>query len=898
MQDQTRREAPSVDELWTAGRLLLDSNDDGYVDDVAARIVLDGSPSREVWAALFDLAARVGLETSGLTFPLVTGRPEEGQLPIVVSNGNAEAPEYHDHGWQGGPAVLAAGPKAVRTLALGGSAEESAEQPDQRGHWAAFPDLSRLFGIDMLLDDTDGDRAPDGTHLCIVVPDALPDRLGSALIDLCARAGLESGGVDFPVATTGEPLRGLPLLIELGSDDQPARLELVNTDTRFALRLTGNEEQAAKLISLIAESWPEIRGSRSIADVRLWLRQALAGWIQDGRAASLIAELEAGQPSEMAEGSTLRLLVDDPEERRELIGLLRRQAPESLEILKPGDAMTVFDQQWDTPWEGQRIVDILRDNVLPKLDPIQPLQLTLVVSEPPETRHRVLEMARVSLVEAGFDPSLATIRVLDAFKPGLCWITEGVLPRWRELGDLDRVRITFKQLETNGDDNRLDLSIRWLQELFPVDEIIARELALPLDRIILEASDGDDIYTIEALNAAGDLLAQERFSPLFRRQPYLEDFPQAGQIQVTTGGIIAAQGETEIREPVPTDPEAFWHFFQTGVLARVGTFILEQTNGEPCRDRQPFFDELRVELTVSESDEPYGIREERHSAAEALHEDIYFNALDYIETLGVETTGERLSAPGQVVPIVRVQAGVSPHASVRLQARASSVAQLERGELKRPIGRIAGALPSEPRVTGVELDGDQLRPHLDFGQLSNYEMSILIALAELHPPRPERPALEISAGETVIRLAAPEPDRPPAAEPAREPAPDDTVLNGENLPSHLARLTELPGVTVRLGGRSFQGRPLPVIEVTAPSNARVQSPRKLSRFKPTFLVAARHHANEVASTTAALWLVERLASAPDWKELRDRVNVVVVPNENADGTELHRMLMAEHPSWK
>src|SRR5579875_1650717 len=91
MQDQTRREAPSVDELWTAGRLLLDSNDDGYVDDVAARIVLDGSPSREVWAALFDLAARVGLETSGLTFPLVTGRPEEGQLPIVVSNGNAEA---------------------------------------------------------------------------------------------------------------------------------------------------------------------------------------------------------------------------------------------------------------------------------------------------------------------------------------------------------------------------------------------------------------------------------------------------------------------------------------------------------------------------------------------------------------------------------------------------------------------------------------------------------------------------------------------------------------------------------------------------------------------------------------------------------------------------------------
>lgn len=898
MPDQTSRESLPIDELWTTGKLLLDTNSDGYVDDVAARIVLDGSPNRELWVALFDLAARLGLETSGLTLPLVTDQPRAGQLPVIVTNGNADLPEYREDGWNGRPAILAQGPRAVQALARAGLAEESAQQPNQGGHWSAYPDLARLLEIDMLLSDEDNDQAPDGTRLGIVVPEVLPDRLGAALIDLCARIGLESGGIDLPVATTGKPIPGrCPLLIELDSTSETASLQLSDSDRGFALRLSGDPDQAAALIAGLAESWPELPGSRTIEEVDLWLRQAMAGWNREGRAARLLAAAGTHQLEEASEGSALRLLIDDPEERQALASLVRERAGASLDILEPDSALTVFDQQWDHPWEGQRIIDALRDRVLPKLDAKEPLRLSVVASEPAPIRTKIADAAREALAEAGFESRLTTITVLDAFKPGLGWIDEVLIPQWQALEGIDRVRIVVRHLAA-AEDTQLDLSIRWLQELFPVDEIIARKLGLPLDRIALEASDGDAIYTIEALDAAGGVLAKDSFSPLSRQQPYLEDFPTAGQIQVTTGGIIARQGETEIREPVATDPEAFWHYFQTEVLPRVRSFILEQTDGNPAREQQPFFDELSVEVTISESDEPYGIREERHSAAEALHEDIYFNALDYIETLGVETSGERLSAPGQVVPVVHVQPGTAPRARVRLRARASSVARMEQGDSRRPIGRIAEALGSTPRVSEIRLDDDQLRPCFELDGLSSDEVNILKELAGLLPPQPGKPVLEVRAGDTILRLAAPSPDQLPAGEPSREGPPDDTVLNGENLPPYLARLAELPGVKVRLAGRSFQGRPIPSIDVTAPSEARMQSPRKLSRLKPTFLVVARHHANEVASTTAALWLVERLATDPDWRGLRDRVNVIVIPNENADGTELHRFLMTEHPTWK
>lgn len=124
-------------------------------------------------------------------------------------------------------------------------------------------------------------------------------------------------------------------------------------------------------------------------------------------------------------------------------------------------------------------------------------------------------------------------------------------------------------------------------------------------------------------------------------------------------------------------------------------------------------------------------------------------------------------------------------------------------------------------------------------------------------------------------------------------------MNAERLSRQLARLAAAPEARYTPAVEwSYGGRALPLLELTAPITTSLWSPRKLSLLKPTLLIIARHHANEVASTTAALLLAERLVDLPEWRWLLSRVNLVVLPLANPDGAALHDLLQREHPTWK
>ncbi|MBX6342579.1 MAG: hypothetical protein IRY97_08985, partial [Thermomicrobiaceae bacterium] len=405
------------------------------------------------------------------------------------------------------------------------------------------------------------------------------------------------------------------------------------------------------------------------------LRRTLAGWTPEGRLALLAADLR--DVREIPPGGVVRLLGDDPEERRAQARAVREALGPGVAVLGPGASTTVFSHEWAARWEVDRALEALRERVLPRLRPGEPAEVTLLVSEPPAVRRRVEAAARRALAEAGLPVDACAVHALDAYKAGLCWLREVVLPRWSRLPGIDRVALRYRPLVAEGEAPTLDLRIRWLQELFPADEVIAAALGLPLARVALEEWDGEASYAAEAHDADGEVVAREEFSPLWYVRPYLEPYPDAGVVHVTTGGVVARQGRLTVVERVPTDLDAFWDYYQGEVLPRLGQFIVEEGDGSPRASDQPFFAELRVEVTASESDEPLGLREERLSAAEALHEDLYFNALDFVEALGERHGGERLSAPGAVVPVVRVRPGLAPHARVTLRARARSVAQLE-----------------------------------------------------------------------------------------------------------------------------------------------------------------------------------------------------------------------------
>src|SRR5262245_23660432 len=167
------------------GGFLLDRNGDGHPDDLAVRIILPpelGQLSADVWCALVDLGARLGLETTGLPDRIVLTAGEvfpPDCLPFVVES------------WES--------VERVRAYATAGLSPDGgiARSPDIAG---AITDLAELFTPAGLLRDRDGDWLPDGTRLALILPDPCPPAIGIAAIEFAARLGLESGGVDFPLA--------------------------------------------------------------------------------------------------------------------------------------------------------------------------------------------------------------------------------------------------------------------------------------------------------------------------------------------------------------------------------------------------------------------------------------------------------------------------------------------------------------------------------------------------------------------------------------------------------------------------------------------------------------------------------------------------------------------------
>ena len=58
--------------------------------------------------------------------------------------------------------------------------------------------------------------------------------------------------------------------------------------------------------------------------------------------------------------------------------------------------------------------------------------------------------------------------------------------------------------------------------------------------------------------------------------------------------------------------------------------------------------------------------------------------------------------------------------------------------------------------------------------------------------------------------------------------------------------------------------------------------KRISRI-PGEMINARHHANEVSSTNAAFILIKKLLTEDVYKDLPDKLNLVIVPMENVDG---------------
>ena len=102
----------------------------------------------------------------------------------------------------------------------------------------------------------------------------------------------------------------------------------------------------------------------------------------------------------------------------------------------------------------------------------------------------------------------------------------------------------------------------------------------------------------------------------------------------------------------------------------------------------------------------------------------------------------------------------------------------------------------------------------------------------------------------------------------------------------LARMSTFPEATMYHAGRSYLGKDIWAMVLMPPIEASHWSRYKFTTNKPTVIYSARQHANEVSSTSHVLKLAELLLTDVEFKKKLLDVNVIIHPFTNPDGAQL------------
>jgi hypothetical protein len=832
-------------------------------------------------------------------------------------------------------------------------------------------DLLGLFSAKGAYADTDHDGVPDALDAVAVIP---PDLAGLGLADLASRIVLGTAGASFPLVQIDSEVESrkalaAPILvggnaltgdlIKAGKLKVPA-LEAGTGFLRIVPKAFGKSTalvvQGAdgpgleRTLSYLSRTFPFFtdygEGQAQLSDLAAGVERFLSGDQGAAEAAFMNAVSKAaaeikGRDLESVSADLVLPEANAPfqEAVRTALRAAAGAAPVSVTAVSIKSGRTVFEKEKALNWEVDDAKALLRDKLRALVDAAGKggaVEVSLGVSESPAVRDKVRGEIKSFLAASGFPA--ARVEVACAYKPGYFWLVENVLPAL-EGRPVDRLVIRFAEEREDFSRARRTYAepSRWLQELYPVDEILSRELNVPLDRIVFERTEpGAATYAVRALDAKGTALLDASFTPRTRQIPLSGVLPEWGEATVTTGWLrVVAGGTVVCDQPLETDLEKFWGYYQTEVLPAVVAQVRKKTGGEPTFSKQPYFKRLLVDLQASEPDYRIGLDQEIISSLEAIHDEIYFDTLDLLRGLtrfdaedkDAATDTSRSSAPGNVFPSLHPSLEGGP-AKVRavLEDWPAAAPELvlrfkEKGREEVVRKTVFPALkPKETRVSELVFDGRSGRVanvvvESDWEKEADYLALIEIAETWRHlredgliPGALRIPGLEsvtlrprFQAQEKDERLEV-RPDAEPGAGATPAPPPPAegaTVTTREIISPEMAadlvrRLAGLKGVRGYVGGRSFEGRDVPVLELFLPAAKYVSLPR-LVTVKPTLQAVGRQHANEVSSTSYLLRFAELLARDPVAREALKKMSFVFEPVENPDGAELAYAMQKSEP---
>lgn len=897
-------------QLFPGQNVYEDTDGDGLIDRISARLILPRNLSGSlVWAEAAHVACRWAFESLRLEAPLVRFRQPQGNHPHVMLRLSAR---ISDKASSSSVRVVRESP--VRVVATGGSPQSMAsflrllavsdalDLPNLPGTWSVLQwipgeqtllvwkesdskkpflthridpakavllevsplphmshrDAAHIRKVDLLnLSGPHGifrrlgeDARQRALCLNVILPfPRLSSGTGRTLCHVLSLVSLQATQIDLPFVSVG-PVTHDSLILELREDASSSE----------ALVHVSNENPG----HLIVQGSPAA------------LKRVLEGWLL-----WTIQEPGPGAEPIMA----LR-------EKMELITRLWR-APAT--VLDSGSCLSL---KQEIVWKAE---DLRLEKLVKRLPSGQgPLCAIVFISKPEPVRRRLKARLEKILRAKGYEPSL---EVFNAYKPGLCWLLEKVLPALKLLHKEKATRIRAVELSFApfvGPHGTMETRTRWLQEIYPAPDLLARNLQLDVSRIRIRLVPNQQAaYCVRAWDSKGQLLLEEALSPRWTALPYFGRLIPAKRVHPTTSGIRVVQGSRVLLDrSIPTDREVFWRVFGNRWLpALLKTMERRVVSGHTPWPRA-FWQEIRIDVIMEETEKALDLDQERLSPMEALHEDVYFTMLDAYKDFAERHGLSQSLHLGQIMPFV---AWKSPRgrAKARFEARpftASMAGGASLGGSTHPQGP-----PGKEDGSGtVWLRCHKRHWHVGILLSSSTDLRAAHNLANILP----RLGLECVAthqSEMILRCPAPRRRRSQATVPQRKAMaspPTDRILSMRDVAQWVRKLSSLPGLRFWEAAKSFQGRPVWALEAALPCPSPAVSQARLRLLKPTLVFNARHHANEVSSTEAALFSAWTVGATDAGRAFLRKVNLLWIPAENVDGVTAFERLFWKAPGHK
>jgi hypothetical protein len=632
-------------------------------------------------------------------------------------------------------------------------ATPAAGAPDGAAAAPTHLDLATLFTSRGLFTGAARMPLPSTLNGHLYVPAGAP---GIAMANLAARMGLEAIGIAVPLATpasqaTAREVRSPAVLAgdSVLSQEAAKKLEgwtdaetplaagegeLRIVDDAFGRRpavLTrGDANGQSAALDLLSSHFPNLweqgKQNLSVEEIRYDLHKFFSRRSSAGQASAALYHLErwmAGIDRNVAKDLKAEVYVDVADPKLEAavhqiaganaqvtVASLRagsRCCEDLLHFRAPGvafhEAAPTFTEDITIPWEGKRLLDAVR-RALPKIAAGQPVHLEARVSEGPEERRKLAAELRKML------PANASVTVLCSFKQGYSWLMDEIAPELAKL-PVAGIEIEFaKNVDPTGM-RAMSSEARWVQELYPVDEMLARKLNLPLSKIQLAEMDAPAArgqagtptphYRVHAFNAGGKEILGRDFTVASVMRPYNGVIPRYEQVQVETGWVrLESAGKPVLDERIETDPEVFWDHYQSKTLPHIYEFVMRQAHGKLQAEYMPPFDTLKLDVHMSEPDYSLDLDRERISSLEALQEDTFYSTGNFFSMMGDLESGRPINYTGRIIPVVHAsEDGKDGHVHIEFYGKAEAN-PLVRLSWTNPHGQRRSVERNLPPLTG------------------------------------------------------------------------------------------------------------------------------------------------------------------------------------------------------